>query len=98
MFRIIILLYALALPYLAMAAEQVQNRVLFLMQSGQSAAGLDLYRQYQKELGHHDFELLQQIALSLLDQGFRATERFLHRDQHAQRVQQVVLEGGNQSS
>lgn len=51
-----------------------QNRILYLMQAGQSASALEIYKSYEKQEGKHDFELLQQMALSLLDQGFRTNK------------------------
>ncbi len=52
-------------------ADNTPSRILYLMQAGQLDNALNLYRRYQQDLGHHDFELLEHIALSLLDQGYK---------------------------
>ncbi len=75
MHKIKLLIITLSLSFSAFAADQAtQNRILYLMQAGQTASALELYRSYENQEGKHDFELLQQMALSLLDQGFRSTK------------------------
>ena len=48
--------------------------VLYLMQSKEFDKSIDLYRQYKMLLGRHDFEILQQMALIILDQGTRSSD------------------------
>jgi HEAT repeat protein len=50
------------------------SQILYLMQSGNMAQALDVYKEYRKEIGHHDCELLQQLSLILLDQGHRNSD------------------------
>lgn len=52
----------------------VAGRILFLMQSGHQDTAIDYYRDYQQQLGEHDFGLLQQIGLQILEQGFRSSD------------------------
>jgi len=47
------------------------NHILYLMHTGESAKALQLYQTYRQENGANDFELIEQIGLILLDQGFR---------------------------
>lgn len=53
------------------SAEVTPHRVLFLMQAGHSTDALTLYKEHVKETGRHDYELLQNIGLLLLEQGYR---------------------------
>jgi HEAT repeat protein len=47
-----------------------KNHLLYLMRSNKVAASIDLYKEYKKTLkGKHDSELLEQMALILLEQG-----------------------------
>lgn len=47
-----------------------KNHLLYLMRSNKITSSIDLYKQYQKTLkGKHDSEILEQMALILLDQG-----------------------------
>lgn len=48
------------------------NRILFLLNHGQYKEALELYDQVYKETGKHNFELLQQMSLLILDQGFKS--------------------------
>lgn len=52
--------------------RMVSNQILYRMHTGEMQEALNLYREHQKTLGHHDQELLQQIGLTLLDQGYRS--------------------------
>lgn len=54
--------------------EIESNRILYLMQSGNLSKALEIYKQLQKEKGHHDFDLIQQMGLILLDQGIRSRD------------------------
>lgn len=50
------------------------NRVLYLMQAGHLDTALNLYRDYTQKLGRHDFGLVQQMGISLLDQGYHSSD------------------------
>lgn len=50
------------------------EKILFSVHQGDLHHALDLYKAYKTERGQHDHELLQQISLSLLDQGFRSSK------------------------
>jgi hypothetical protein len=65
----------LALPFLAFSAEEAKEKwqITYLAKSGKLAKALDLYEQeVQKE--EHDFELLEQLGLLLLEQGARSQD------------------------
>ncbi len=55
------------------AAPINKLHILYLMQSKELSKSIDLYRQYRDLLGRHDFEILQQMALIILDQGTRSS-------------------------
>lgn len=46
--------------------------ILYLVQSKELNRSIDLYKEYQEALGHHDFEILQQMALMILEQGAKS--------------------------
>lgn len=48
----------------------VSGRILFLMQAGKTHDAIKLYRESYGN--RHDFDLLQQMGLTLLDQGYRS--------------------------
>jgi len=56
------------------SSSNTPNRILYLMQAGHGAEALTLYKEYKAQLGHHDVELIHQLALSLLDQGYRSND------------------------
>ncbi|CCB86874.1 MULTISPECIES: HEAT repeat domain-containing protein [Parachlamydia] len=51
-----------------------KKQVLYFMQRGNTQQALSLYRQICDETGKHDFELLEQVGLILLDQGLRTRD------------------------
>lgn len=51
-----------------------QNRILYLIQSGDTKTALEMYQQHHDLNQQHDRELLQQIGLVLLDQGARSSD------------------------
>lgn len=55
----------------AAAPQSQQKQILFFMQQGNTEQSLALYRQFYEQSGKHDFDLLEQIGLILLDQGSR---------------------------
>jgi len=69
----IVVFVVVLLPHFVCADqdETERSRILFMMQSGNADDALDLYHIYHEKNGRHDFELLQQISLILLDQGYR---------------------------
>lgn len=48
--------------------------ILYLLQSKEFDRAIDLYRDYRQVLGRHDFEILQQMALIILEQGARSPD------------------------
>lgn len=48
--------------------------ILYLLQSKEFGRSIDLYREYKQSLGRHDFEVLQQMALLILEQGARSLD------------------------
>ncbi len=48
--------------------------ILYLLQSKEFNRSIDLYREYKDALGRHDFEILQQMALIILEQGARSSD------------------------
>lgn len=57
---------------LAVHAEEDVNQVLYLMQAGHTDKAIDAYHAYRTKIGRHDFALVQQMGLIILDQGFRS--------------------------
>jgi HEAT repeat protein len=51
-----------------------KNQILFLMQAGHTPQAFEKYKQHRLATGQHDLELLQQMSLILLDQGFRSSD------------------------
>ncbi len=48
--------------------------ILYLLQSNEFDRAVDLYREYKEALGRHDFEILQQMSLIILEQGARSPD------------------------
>ena len=48
--------------------------ILYLLQSKEFNRAIALYQDYKAALGRHDFEILQQAGLILLDQGARSSD------------------------
>jgi HEAT repeat protein len=57
-----------------LSCEDVSRHILYLMQAGHLQKALTLYKENYAKTKQHDHELIQQIALTLLDQGFRSTD------------------------
>lgn len=51
-----------------------QNRILFLMTQGNLQEAVDAYQNYKQTKGKHDFELLQQLSLLLLENGIKSSK------------------------
>jgi len=51
-----------------------KQQIPYLMQCNEIKRSIDLYQDYRKELGRHDFEILQQMATILLEQGARSDD------------------------
>lgn len=50
-----------------------KNHLLYLMRSNKVASSIDLYKEYKKTIGNkHDSEILEQMALILIDQGMES--------------------------
>jgi HEAT repeat protein len=50
------------------------HQIVYTMQAGHVNHAIELYHTYQKEIGHHDLELLQRLGLILIDQGWRSQD------------------------
>ncbi|MEI8125972.1 MAG: HEAT repeat domain-containing protein, partial [Parachlamydiaceae bacterium] len=50
------------------------NHILYLMHTGETTKALEMYQEYQKANQSNDFDLLEQMGLILLDQGFRTKD------------------------
>lgn len=72
--RLLFLLLVLLFGTLQAYDKNISHRILYLIQTGHLNDGLDLYKSYAKELGHHDQELLREISFLLLDQGARSND------------------------
>lgn len=46
-----------------------KNHIVYLLQSKEIASSFDSYKALKKKLGRHDFEVLEQIGLRLLEEG-----------------------------
>lgn len=55
-------------------AQQETAHILYLMHKGQTASALEAYEKYCKSIGSHDFELVERLGLTLLDQGYRSSD------------------------
>ena len=51
-----------------------KRQITYLLQSREYERSFALYREWEKQLGRHDFEVLQQIAQILLEEGARSQE------------------------
>lgn len=74
----LILLFLLLIPLQGSSDEDqpstAPNHILYLMHAGETEKALQAYRQYQQENQGNDFELIEQMGLVLLDQGFRTRD------------------------
>lgn len=68
MIKWLLLFLCAALPAHSVT-KGLSSRVLFQLQRGQIQESIDLYRQYSNELGRQDYDVLQQMGLTLLEQG-----------------------------
>lgn len=63
------------LPASLEEAPQIHKQhITYLMRRGECQAAVDLYKDYYKTLKQHDFEVLQELALILLEQGAHSEE------------------------
>lgn len=49
--------------------DSAQNHILYLMHTGNTEKSLEAYQEFVKASGSHDFELIEELGLILLDQG-----------------------------
>lgn len=57
----------------SLTAAHSESRILFLINRGQIDEAIDQYQLVQEKKGKHDFELLHQMCLSLLDLSMRSS-------------------------
>lgn len=62
------------LPLFAEISSYEGNRVLFLITQGRIEEGLALYQSISQAKGNHEFALLKQIGLLLLEQGIKSKD------------------------
>lgn len=62
------------LPIPSSHQQTAPNHILYLMHTGETAKALQAYQEHRKQTGTNDFELIEQIGLILLDQGFRTRD------------------------
>ncbi len=67
---------AITAPMLIFAATpaEVKMQALFLMQQHKTEESIERYRQYTALIGRSDFEMLQQMGLSLLQKGIQSDD------------------------
>jgi len=53
--------------------EAEKSRILYMLQAGDDKHALDLYEARYQKSGRHDAELLQEIALLLIEQGYKSS-------------------------
>ncbi|NGX39733.1 MAG: hypothetical protein KR126chlam1_01066 [Chlamydiae bacterium] len=63
------------LPLLGEAPIPNKSQISYLMQAKEVEKSIALYFRYKKHKGSHDFEVLQQMAFILLDEGARSKDR-----------------------
>lgn len=51
-----------------------QGHILFLLKLGEHEQALKLYQSYYQQCGKHDYDLLHQVGLRILDYGFRKND------------------------
>ncbi len=82
LFRIIIFFVCISIPCqvfsqtpssLCQSQKQsrIPNRILYLIYSGHIPSAIQLYQDYCNSTGRHDFELIQQMGLFTLEQGYK---------------------------
>src|SRR3990167_8960206 len=71
-----LILVLLGLPFLLFAknADGIKSHALYLMQQQQTEEAFGRYREYFAQTGRHDFEVLQQMGLILLQKGIQTPD------------------------
>ena len=59
--------------------ETASNHILYLMHTGETAKALQAYQDFRQKNCANDFELIEQIGLILLDQGYRSRDPEIER-------------------
>lgn len=54
----------------SMTPPPLKSQILYLMHKGETSHALELYQEYYETDGDHDFELLHQLSLTLLKEGY----------------------------
>lgn len=62
------------LPAQLPAPTSATNHILYLAHTGNTSQSLQAYCQHSEALGAHDFDLIERIGLTILDQGFRSSD------------------------
>jgi HEAT repeat protein len=61
-------------PILLQHDDLSSSHILYLMHTGETAKALQAYQKYRKRTGLNDFELIEQMGLILLHQGYRTRD------------------------
>jgi HEAT repeat protein len=65
----------LAILFLAFGTSEIDRYpISYLIQRKKVTEAVDLYNEWRKKLGRHDFEVLEQMAMLLLDEGARSED------------------------
>lgn len=67
LFKVLSILIPISI--IALSPSDLKLQSLFLMQQNKVEESIDRYREYIELTGHHDFEMLQQMGLTLLQKG-----------------------------
>jgi HEAT repeat protein len=70
----IIPLFLACLPLALFGAPDLKLQSLFLMQQNKIEESIDRYREYTESTGRQDFEMLQQMGLTLLQKGIQSID------------------------
>lgn len=70
--RRLLCLFLILFASVCTADDAARSRILFLLQTGNEASALDLYEEYHATIGKHDSQLLEQMALLIIEKGYRS--------------------------
>lgn len=73
-FKICLALLAVPPLFPSNEVEEVKQHSLYLMQQNQIEESIDKYREFSDLTGRHDFEVLQQMGLILLQKGIQSED------------------------
>lgn len=73
---VVVMFFAACLKADEAPAENRINKlhILYLLRAHEFDKSIELYREYKKALGRHDFEIIQQMAMIVLEQGIKSPD------------------------